>query len=159
MSLLTPLMPLLPRLPGLSLLRRMRHGLTLGVRALAIDGAGRVLLVRHTYTPGWHLPGGGVDVGESAEAAARRELQEEAQVRATGPLLLHGVFFNIHAGGRDHVVCYRVPAFEIGPEPAPSLEIAAVAWWPLDALPADTTPATRRRLQEVASGTSPGDCW
>ena len=81
-------------LPFLPLFRRLRHGLTLGVRLLAIDGEGRLLLVKHGYTPGWHLPGGGVDVGESAEAAARRELKEEANAEVEGALRLHGLFFH-----------------------------------------------------------------
>lgn len=52
------------------LLRRITHGITLGVRVIVIDPAQGVLLVRHGYAPGWHFPGGGVDAGESAEDAA-----------------------------------------------------------------------------------------
>ncbi len=152
MWLLRSLLPIAP------FVRRLRHGMTLGVRAIAIRDD-RVLLVRHTYTPGWHLPGGGVDVGETAEAAARRELMEEANARATGPLLLHGVFFNPRVGGRDHVVCFRVSDFEQGPLPAPTFEIAEVGTFPLGALPPDTTASTRRRLEELASGRAPDDCW
>lgn len=158
MRLLHPLLPYVTRLPGLALWRRLRHGVTLGVRAIAIDGESRVLLVRHTYTPGWHLPGGGVDVGETAADAASRELLEETNITATGPLTLHGVFLNRHAARRDHVVCYRVPLFAVG-TPPPTLEIAAVAWFALDALPAETTPATRRRLAEVTDGKPPDTFW
>ncbi|MGU3496695.1 NUDIX domain-containing protein [Xanthobacteraceae bacterium A53D] len=153
MWLLRPLLPFAP------LVRRMRHGVTLGVRVAALDGEGRVLLVRHTYTPGWHLPGGGVDVGETPDAAARRELREEANTHLTGPLALHGFFFNPASGGRDYVACYHASGVAFGPLPARSLEIAEVGAFALDGLPPDTTPATRRRLNEIASGTPPDDCW
>ncbi|GGF65908.1 NUDIX hydrolase [Azorhizobium oxalatiphilum] len=146
-------MPLAP------LVRRVRHGMTLGVRVIAIDSEDRVLLVRHTYAPGWHLPGGGVDIGESAEEAARRELREETRAEITGPLTLHGFFFNAAVGGRDYVACYRAGDVQLNPLPGPTYEIAEVAACPLHALPADTTPATRRRIAEAVNGDVPGDCW
>ncbi len=49
-----------------------------GCRVLAIDGAGRVLLICHSYGSGqWLLPGGGIARGEAPLAAAQRELAEE----------------------------------------------------------------------------------
>lgn len=141
------------------LLRRLTHGVTLGVRVIVIDGAGRVLLVRHGYAPGWHFPGGGVDAGEAAEDAARRELREETNVEATGPLLLHGLYFNARFGNRDHVACYRADTFTCGPAPAPSLEIAEMGFFPLGAVPGDVSPGTRRRLAELAGGAEPTGIW
>lgn len=48
------------------------------VVVIAFDGAGRVLLVRHSYGPPvWALPGGGIGRGEPAAAAAEREFREE----------------------------------------------------------------------------------
>ena len=52
------------------------RAVTLGVRAIVLDGDS-VLLVRHTYRPGWFLPGGGVERGASAAAAVLRALPEE----------------------------------------------------------------------------------
>ena len=39
---------------------RWARGMTLGVRGLVADNDRRIFLVMHTYTPGWHLPGGGM---------------------------------------------------------------------------------------------------
>ncbi|PZQ19093.1 MAG: DNA mismatch repair protein MutT [Ancylobacter novellus] len=134
---------------------RARRGMTLGVRIAACDEAGRVLLVRHGYAAGWHLPGGGVEVGETAETSARRELLEETGLRAE-ILVFAGLYFNPAFGGRDHVALFRAERFERGPEPAPNREIAERGWFSFDVLPEETTPATRRRLAELY-GDEPGD--
>src|SRR5919112_1271040 len=63
---------------------RFSRGLTLGVRAAVIDAENRVFLVRHTYVSGWHLPGGGVEAGETAVDALTRELREEACIEIAG---------------------------------------------------------------------------
>ncbi|MEW6255570.1 MAG: NUDIX domain-containing protein [Pseudomonadota bacterium] len=141
------------------LLRRLTHGVTLGVRVMVIDAQDQVLLVRHGYAPGWHFPGGGVDAGEAADVAARRELKEEANVQATGPLHLQGLYFNPRFGNRDHVACYRVPDFVCGPPPRPSFEIADLGFFPLKSLPAETSPGTRRRLDEMAGRASVSGLW
>lgn len=141
------------------LLRRLTHGVTLGVRIIVIDAEERVLLVRHGYTPGWHFPGGGVDAGEAAEDAARRELMEETNVEAVGPLHLHGLYFNARFGNRDHVACYCAPTFVCGPTPRPRFEIAEIGFFPLGSLPEGTSPGTRRRLDEIMGGGSISAMW
>lgn len=148
-----------PMLSLLNIVRRVRHGMTLGVRVLAADEGGRLLLVRHTYTPGWHLPGGGVDLGETAVEAAHRELREEANVEVAGELALAGVFFNPKIAGRDHVVLFRAERLVVGPRPARNLEIIAADFFALDALPADVTPATQRRIAEWRQGVAPSGRW
>ena len=80
----------------------LRRAMTLGVRVLVEDGEGRILLVRHTYVPGWHFPGGAVDPGESAEAAAIRELREETGVTLSARPALVGLYRNTAAAGRDN---------------------------------------------------------
>lgn len=136
------------------------RGVTLGVRALAADAEGRVLLVRHGYAAGWHLPGGAVDLGEAAIEAAVRELKEETGVIAEpGALALHGVFFNPAFGGRDHVVVFRVARFMTGSVPPPGREIAEQGWFGPAALPEDVTPATLRRLDEAWGRRAIGPRW
>lgn len=143
----------------LALLRRLRHGYTLGVRVIAVDGAGRILLVRHGYVAGWHLPGGAVDPGETLEAAARRELQEEANVTCAGPFRLLGMYFNPRVAGRDHVACFLAEDVTAGPAPAPSYEIREAGFFAPDALPPETTPATLRRVAEWRGGLPPAAHW
>src|SRR5260221_5321459 len=63
---------------------RLRRGMTLGVRAAVFDEAGRIFLVRHSYAPGWPLPGGGVERGETIYDAVSREVQEEGGIVVAG---------------------------------------------------------------------------
>ena len=133
--------------------------LTLGTRGLVLDDAGRVLLVKHGYVPGWHLPGGGVEVGETFEAALARELAEEANVVFEGPPTLHGVFFNRHVSRRDHVAVYVVRRFRVTGERAPDREIVAARFFPIDALPPDATRGTRSRLAEVLGRAPISPLW
>ena len=86
---------------------RFARGLTLGVRAVVIDPAGRIFLVKHSYVAGWHLPGGGVETGETVGEALARELVEEGGITARGAPALHGIFFNARVSRRDHVAVYR----------------------------------------------------
>ena len=122
---------------------------------MVLEGRG-IFLVRHRYVRGWYLPGGGVDRGESAEAAAARELREEGGIRCLGRPILHGFFRN---GRRDHVACYVVRDFEAPDTIPPSAEIAEASWFAPDALPEGTTAATRARIAEVLGARVPPADW
>jgi len=139
--------------------RGLFHTLTVGVRGAILDEHNRVFLVRHTYVRGWHLPGGGVEVGEAVQEALRRELREEAGIELTGPPVLHGIFFNSNASRRDHVVVYVVRAFSVVEPKQPDAEIAGAAFFPLTELPTDTAPSTRARLREIAKGERAAATW
>ncbi len=130
--------------------------LTVGVRGLVLDNRGRVFLVRHTYVPGWHLPGGGVEAAEPARAALARELREEGRVEVRGTPVLHGVFLQ---GRRDHVVVYVVRDFAVRGARAPDWEIAEARFHALADLPENTSAPTRRRLREVLDGVPPAETW
>ena len=138
---------------------RFARGLTLGVRAAVLNGAGEVFLIRHPYTPGWQLPGGGVEAGETVGEALAKELREEACIRLTGPAVLHGIFFNRKVSRRDHVALYVVRDFVVDEVKKPDMEIAEARFFPLAALPDGVTPATRRRLAEIAGDATQSGDW
>jgi len=138
---------------------RFARGLTLGVRALVLDAERRVFLIKHTYTAGWQLPGGGVEAGETLLEALVRELREEGNIELTGPPKLHGVFFHPRYSVRDHVTVYVVRDFRQPMPPVPNNEIAAHGFFALDALPHDTTSGTRARIAEVMNGQPLTDRW
>ncbi len=138
---------------------RFARGLTVGVRALVIDGAGRVFLVKHSYIAGWHLPGGGVEVGETLAKALERELREEGNIELTGPAPLFAIYYNRRVSRRDHVALYVVRFFRQNGPPQPNHEIAAHGFFPPDALPADTTRATRARIAEVLEPITAAEVW
>ena len=129
----------------------MKRGMTLGVRGVVLRGD-EVMLVRHGYTPGWHLPGGGVEPGETFEEALAKELREEGNVRVTGAPKLHALFQNRNASSRDHVAVYVVREFEYGGPLAPTFEIKEAKFFPLKGLPEGTTQSTRRRIEEILNG-------
>lgn len=132
--------------------------LTFGVRAMVLDAEGRVFLVRHTYVPGWHLPGGGVEVGESAIEALRKELREEGNIELAAAPALFGLYHNRQGTRRDHVALYIVRDFRQTTPRQPDREIAEAGFFRLDALPEGVTRATLRRLAE-ASGADVSETW
>jgi ADP-ribose pyrophosphatase YjhB (NUDIX family) len=138
---------------------RFSRGLTLGVRAVVIDHNGKVFLIVHSYVPGWHLPGGGVEIGETAAAALGRELREEGNIELVDQPTLFGVYFNRRISRRDHVALYVVRAFRQPAPPRPNHEIIAHGFFAPDSLPAETTRATRERLAEVLNGRKPAELW
>ena len=138
---------------------RFARGMTLGVRAVVLDRDNRVFLVKHSYVGGWHLPGGGVEVGETFRDALRRELAEEGRIELVGEPALHGLFFNSYASRRDHVAVYLIRQFRQDRMPEPNREIVACGFFDAAALPAETTEGTRLRVAEVLQGKAPMATW
>jgi ADP-ribose pyrophosphatase YjhB (NUDIX family) len=137
---------------------RQTRGLTIGVRVVVLDDRQGVLLIRHTYSPGWLLPGGGVEREETVAAAALREVREEGGIVAREPLSLHGIHCNRENFPGDHVVSFVLRRFEREAW-SPGLEIAEARFFPLAGLPQDASGGTRRRIAEIAQGSPPGEYW
>jgi ADP-ribose pyrophosphatase YjhB (NUDIX family) len=133
--------------------------MTLGVRAVVLDGKDRVFLVKHGYVSGWHLPGGGVETGETFLDSLTRELKEEGRIELTGEPLLHGLYFNRKISRRDHVAVYVVREFIQERAPEPNREIVACGFFDPADLPPDTTRGTRLRLAEVLQNQPRMEDW
>ena len=137
---------------------RTQRPLTLGVRGVVTNSDGQVLLVRHTYTPGWHFPGGGVEKRETTQEALRRELQEEASIEVTGGLNLVSVHSNHRSFPNDHVLVFAVAGWSQAVF-KPSREIAEIAFVDPLSPPDDVSGGTQRRLNEMFGGAALSEQW
>ncbi len=149
------------RTSGPLMTRLLRRGriITIGVQGAVIDANGRLLLVRHGYRPGWHFPGGGLERGETADLALRRELLEEVGVIPTARPRLFSIYshFDVYPG--DHIALFIVRAWQQPAIPPPSFEIAEQGFFAPEALPDGTSAGTRRRVLEIVRGTRPAGAW
>jgi ADP-ribose pyrophosphatase YjhB (NUDIX family)/rhodanese-related sulfurtransferase len=128
--------------------------LPIGAASVVADAGGRVLLVHQTYGElNWEIPGGVLEMHESADDAARREVREE-----TGADIelerLTGVYWEPRWGvsGGHHFV-FRARLTAGSPEPAVSdpAEISEVRWSMRDALPRPISDFTVRRIEDAFS--------
>lgn len=126
--------------------QRLTKPLTLGVGCIVERSDGGVLLVRHTYIPGWHLPAGGVKRGETLEAAIERELGEEVGVVPREPFTLFHAYSNLRPHKSDHIVLFSLRQYDMNPKP--NFEIAEHGFFDPADLPSLTGAPTRRRLME-----------
>jgi ADP-ribose pyrophosphatase YjhB (NUDIX family) len=95
--------------------------------------AGRVYLARRAIEPGaglWTYPGGFLEIGEAAQEGARRETEEETQLRVEVGRLI-GAYSRPHAG----VVTLVYEATVVGGEALPGAETTEVAGFGPDEIP------------------------
>jgi 8-oxo-dGTP pyrophosphatase MutT (NUDIX family) len=138
-------------------LKALATPVAFGACAVLDDARGRVLLVRHSYRPGWHLPGGGVGAGEPPAAAIVRELQEEIGFVRGGAPQLTGVFTRRLGWVTNVIALYHVRDAEIAFRP--NFEIREIVYADPAALPPGTTASTRRRLAEHLGKAPPSPYW
>lgn len=134
---------------GIWLLRKLQRYVgasTVGVRAIIIDQQRKVLLVKHTYMPGWHLPGGGVHAGETVVDAIIREVKEEAGIIVKDTPQLFGVYFHQVQGVNDYPILFVITDFTHAS--VNCAEIEEIGWFDMEELPKDTSQSTCYRLEE-----------
>lgn len=138
---------------------RLTRAMTLGVRAAVFDDHGQILLIRHTYAPGWLFPGGGVERGETIHSALERELFEEAAIVTNSQnARLVGIFSNEKIFRGDHVALFKVTRFEQR-NWKPGREIAEIGFFDPHDLPQGATNSTRQRISELVNNTPPPPHW
>jgi ADP-ribose pyrophosphatase YjhB (NUDIX family) len=138
---------------------RLTRSQTLGVQGIVVDAAGRVLLIRHSYVRGWHLPGGGVERNESLEQTLIRELREEARVMVDGKPSLLGIFANFERAPGDHIAVYVVRQWHSVETGHRSLEVLEQRFFDMDSLPDGAIQGVRRRLDEAFHGKPLSEKW
>ena len=130
---------------------------TVGVRAVLLRDEDEVLLVRHTYTDQWYLPGGGVKRGETITEALSRELNSELGLAKFDLEKILGIYTNLWEAKVDYIVVLVVRSTETMSQH--DHEIEEVRYWRIDALPDATSPGTRRRLEELQRTRRVSDRW
>jgi 8-oxo-dGTP pyrophosphatase MutT (NUDIX family) len=131
---------------------------TRGVKVMAFDPDGRLLLVRHRYGRSdlWMLPGGGIGRREAPDAAAVRELAEETGC-ALADVVAVARYEARAEGRRDTVFLFRGTTGD--PPVADAVELAEARFFALDALPDAVSPATARRIAEHRGVAAPDGRW
>lgn len=129
-----------------------------GVKVMAFNKAGQLLLVRHSYGRSdlWMLPGGAIDKGEEAIDAAIRELKEETALDARD-LTFFAHYHNEWEGKRDHVTLFTCEV--LGAPVIDQEEIIEARFFALNRLPDTLSPATHRRVEDWKSGRAQSNRW
>ena len=128
-----------------------------GVNAVVDDETGRVILVRHRYMQGLHLPGGGVSSGEPPAEAVIRELQEELGLFESSPPEFMSLYTRQFGFITNVVALYRVRNAKIAFKP--NFEIRDIAHIDPNEPPDDVRPGARRRLSELVGASPVSPYW
>jgi ADP-ribose pyrophosphatase YjhB (NUDIX family) len=129
--------------------------------AAVIDDAGRILLIRRADNGTWAMPGGALEVGETAAEGTLREVLEETGVHCRAVSLV-GVFDSRLCGtvSRHHLYHFVFLCKPLGmPEEAPShaVEVLDTGWFSEDDLPEELHAGHKPRIAHAFS-TWHGEC-
>ena len=126
-----------------------------GVDAAVFDDAGRILLQRRSDFNVWGLPGGSIEVGETLEQAAVREVKEESGYDVKVVRLIGAYSDPRHTTARypsGDVVHYVSLVFECrvtGGRLRTDEESSGMAWFAQGELPADVMPEHLPRIEDA----------
>jgi len=125
-----------------------------GGDAAIIDDAGRILLIRRADNGKWAMPGGALEVGETAAEGVVREAREETGV-VCRPVALAGVFDSRLWGSASPLHLYHLlflcePVEDLGPGGASHAhEVLETGWFTEDELPSEMDPGHVGRIPEA----------
>ncbi|MBN2559041.1 MAG: NUDIX domain-containing protein [Clostridia bacterium] len=125
-----------------------------GSGVIVRDGGNRILLIKRTDNDTWGIPGGSLELGETFEEAAEREVLEETGL-AVGKLRMMKLFSgkemrHIYPNGDEvyNVACIFVSDAYEGTINADGIESSNAGFFSMDSLPADINPPDRIILRE-----------
>ena len=101
------------------------------------DGQTHVLLIQRgnePYKGYWAFPGGFLEMDETVNTCAERELEEETGIRLTGMQLV-GIYSDVERDPRGRVITAAYTAMTTMPAAVASDDAAAARWWSLNDLP------------------------
>ena len=130
--------------------RRVNATFLVGLLAVVRNRDGEVLILRHTYRPGFPhgVPSGWLKRGERVSGALAREIAEE-----TGFSVRFVRVLTAESGERPTRLDVWLEFELAGGEFRPSAEVSAAAFYTLDALP-PLLPAQREFLRSLDAGRS-----
>ncbi|MFO7612278.1 MAG: NUDIX domain-containing protein [Clostridia bacterium] len=125
-----------------------------GSGVIVRDGGNRILLIKRTDNDTWGIPGGSMELGETFEEAAKREVREETglTVRKLRMMKLFSgkEMRHVYPNGDEvyNAVCIFISDGYEGIINADGIESSNAAFFNMDSLPAEINPPDRIILRE-----------